>query len=131
MRKYLFSLLVFGFGVLFLTGCGSSNKVVCTYKGDSGEVPSSEEITAELDSDGKVVRIDGYLIYSSEDDAKNDFAYVEAIYGDSVSLDGKKIMVKNLQNSDEWGSLVGYTKDEFIKYVESTFSGDSSKTSCK
>lgn len=122
MKKLLYSFLLLGFGVVVITGCGSSssNKVVCKYSESDPEIDTTyEEITATLDSDGKVKEISGLIEYRTEDAAKSDFKYAEEYYGESVKLDGKKMFLSNLEKDERYSKIVGKTKDEFIEYIKS------------
>jgi hypothetical protein len=124
MKKSIFSLLILFAGVLLLTGCGSSNKVVCTVKLETNDM-ESQELTAELDKDNKVEKIQLVISYTSKDAAKTDYESAKSYYGDSISQSGKKITVKDLQTKSGWKDIVGKTKEEFIEYAKTSAGLDS------
>ncbi len=119
MKKSIFSLLIVFVGVLLLTGCGSKKDVVCTVKLENSKI-TSQELSAELDSDKKVKTIELAIYYSDSESAKTDFETAKSYYGDLIKLSGKKIIVTDLQTKSGWKDQVGKTKEEFIEYAKSS-----------
>ena len=135
MKKYLSAALVFVFGVLFLTGCGSSgNKVVCSGETATDSGTYKGELTATI-KDDKVSEVSAVFEFSTEErsfskNLINLLKLAEAFMAEGsdlgISNSGKKVTVKNMTEmlkdaTDEEGNpvtVIGATKEEFIKYAE-------------
>ena len=122
-KKLLFGFTTAVCGLLLLTGCGSSNKVVCSSTLESTTGKKVEyEVTAEIDSDNKIKSVTAAFIYESEEDANDAYdsfkerkASVEAegeILDYDVTKSGKKLIVGS---TGEFEKLIGYSKDDFVK----------------
>ena len=134
-KKFLYGIVAFGFGALLLTGCGgSSNKVVCSgdFK-EGGQKIASGEIAATLDDSDKVKDVSATMTFEDEQTAT---AYQQLMeeFGSSglgikATRSGKKVTISNYDvlSSSAEDSLVGVSKADFIKAMES----DGSGLSCK
>lgn len=117
MKKIFGIVFVFAF-VALLTGCGSGSKVSCTFVSNSGESPK-EIMTAEFDSDGKVTKLTGEVVFKDADTAKENFEYVSAGFKDDAKVSGTTIILNNLESKAQYSNIVGMTKDEYISYMKS------------
>lgn len=131
MKKYL---LVFLCALtLVVTGCGK-NQVTCTATLEESGVKMDAKVVADFDKDSKLS--DATFEYEFNDSSIVDqycsiFKLMEdAAKGITVECSGKKITIKGYAKvaSDEEESLVGVTKEEFIKQVEESEEG---KFTCK
>ena len=121
MKKSIFSLLIVFVGVLLLTGCGSKseNTAVCTVKLKNSKI-TSQELSAKLDDEKKVKTIELVVNYSDSESAKSDYESAKSYYGDLIKLNGKKIVISDLQTKAGWKDQVGKTKEEFFTYAKSS-----------
>lgn len=131
-----------------LTGCGGSkNQVVCSATMEEDGQKATAEVVAELDSNDKIK--DATISYKFDDqDAADQFYSMYQMLvsmseqsGEKLDIDikksGKTITISNyaaleaMQSEDEDSEkLIGMSKDDFIKKVESDNS-DGAKWSCK
>ena len=129
-NKFYLGLIGVGCGLLFLTGCGSSNKVTCTATQEEDGKKMSAEIVATLDGD-KVKSVAATLEFDSEETASQYYGFISLANafaeegGEKIDakLDGKKIVVNNYEKMSEQGEIAGLTKDEFIKKMEADEAG--------
>ena len=136
MKKYLSLVLVFVFGVVFLTGCGSSsgggNKVVCTGESPTETGTYKGEITATI-KDDKVSEVSAVMEFTTEEEATQYVSLLklaEAFMSEGtdlgISSSGKKVTIKNMTEllkdaTDDEGNavtVIGGSKEDFIKYAE-------------
>ena len=132
MKKYF--LVVFCALVLFVvTGCGSKNQVKCSGKLSEGEMNILAEVIADFDKDDKLT--DATISYELDDeDTATQYCSLFKLMQDeekgvTVTCSGKKITIKgyaNLDSEEEEDSVVGKTKEEFIKYMQ-----EEEKLTCK
>ena len=117
--------------LLFVTGCGGSkNSVTCTASEESDGIKMTAEIVAEFDDNDKLT--DATIEYDLGDSTVAEqycsfFKLMEdSEKGVSVKCSGTKITVNGyaqIEDAEEEESVIGMTKDEFIKKVESTEDG--------
>ena len=134
-NKLMVNLLLGGFGIFLLTGCGSTtDKVVCKVSEEAGELTMAAEVTATLNDD-KVESVTAEITFNSENTAASYYNILmgreEATEEESklkAKLDGNKITIENFEytiekNNDEEGSIgikiIGESKDNFISIMES------------
>ena len=144
MKKGLLLLFVSVFGLVLLTGCGDSGKkVTCTadMEGEDGKKAGTAEIVAELDDSDKVKAVSATMEFDDADYASQAYGMISLMNAfmegqeDAVKidakLDGKKLTINNFDaymDSDEETKMIGMTKDDFIKAMESN---EEMKASCK
>ncbi len=107
--------------LVVLTGCGGK-KVTCTGSYSEGGINVKAEVTANLDADDKIT--DVALVYTF-DDKETATSYCSLIKlmedpdkGITVDCSGSKITVKGMAGLDNDDSMVGKTKDDFVKMAE-------------
>lgn len=150
MKKFYVGAIASVCGLLLLTGCGGSgNKVTCTASFEEDGHKYSGEVVAELDSNDKVKDATISMTFENSDDADQFYSMIQMVLGMAKSFaeegqevpnidikkDGKKIIIDNYAefaklNSGEEDevNIIGMTKDEFIKQLESD---EDEKWSCK
>ena len=122
MKKYLFVLVCAL--LLLVTGCGNKNQVKCTGKDESTGMEA--QIVADFDDNSKLV--DASVVYDVKDkDTVEQYCSLFKLMentdkGVSVSCSGTKITIKGFAkmeaDEDEEDSMIGKTKEEFIKAME-------------
>lgn len=142
-NKYFLGLIVSVFGLVLLTGCGGSSgkKVTCTADlNENGTNYGTAEIIAKLNDSDKVTGASMVMKIKDETYAQQIYAMftlVNSMAQDEsqkidAKLDGKTITINNLEaymNATEEGKgLVGMSKEDFIKAIESD---ESMKAVCK
>ena len=121
MKNKLFALLIIGFGLLLLTGCGSSDdKIVCTSSEEDFGITIDAEIVAKL-KDKKVDSVSAEFVLDTEENA-------EALYSllggedSGAKVEGTKVIVSDfsgmLNSLDEETTVIGMAKEDFIKLIE-------------
>ena len=122
MKKYF--LVVFCVMLLFLvTGCGGK-KVTCKQSVNESGIKMDAEVIADLDDNDKVTG--ATVVYDLGDkDTANSYCSLMKLAEDkekgvTVECSGSKITIKGMASMDEGedDSMIGKTKDEFIKYAE-------------
>ena len=150
MKKLQLGAVVGVSALVLLTGCGGSgNKVNCTANVDEDGHKYKAEIIAELDND-KVKDVTASMTFENADDADQLYNSYTAIINMAkqyaqegqevpdidIKKNGKTVTISNYADfastmeSENDEKLIGITKDEFIKKIEST-SEDDIKWSCK
>ena len=150
MKKLQLGAVVGVSALVLLTGCGGSgNKVNCTANFEEEGHKYKAEMIAELDND-KVKDLSASMTFESADDADQFYSSYQAIinmakqYAEEgqeipeidIKKSGKTITISNYAaltstiDSEDGEKLIGITKDEFIKKVES-MDEDGVKWSCK
>ena len=126
MKKLLFLLPL----LFFITGCG--NKVTCTYKIEEDGKKYEAKVVANLKND-KVESGKMELTFDSKDEAEQYCNLIKAFMGfaseeDKVDIkcSGKKMTINSLDFGSE-DSIIGKTKDEFIKAIKE----ENSEAVCK
>ena len=141
MKKLQLGAVVGVGSLLLLTGCGGSGESFkCPADFEEEGHKYSAELKVELDGDKKVKDADSTMIFENEDDANQFYSSYQMIINlakqfaeddkDIPEIDikqsGKKVTISNYaslleMNSDdeEQESIVGMTKDEFIKKLQS------------
>lgn len=120
--------------VFFVAGCSKKNQVTCTGTMSEGGEEFKAEVIAEFDKDDKLV--DATIVEDLGSKEKADQlcslykAFVPADQGIDVSCSGSKVTIKGYAklDSDEEDSMIGKTKEEFIKAIEEESEG---KITCK
>lgn len=143
MKKYCFTFIALLCFTFLLTGCGSSNKMVCSGDfEDEGEKHGTTEITAEFE-EGKVKKVSAEMIFDNNEYASQAYSMVELFIKLSeqeaaqkgveapklnARLDGKKVVIDdyagfmdNSSSSEESSGVIGMSKDEFKKFVADTY----------
>ncbi len=102
MKKLGFLLSVFVLS-LVLTGCGKSNKLVCTMKNEqSGIGEMKTTATTYFNNKGNANKVDISIDYTatSESTAKTVYNTMKSTYKD-IKLDGKKVIIKQSVEPEE------------------------------
>ena len=133
MKKYL--LIVFcALLLVVVTGCGNKNQVKCTGTMSEGGVNISAEIIADFDENDKLVDATAIEDLGSKEKADQMCALFKAFMtedtGVDISCSGSKVTIKGYakMDADEEDSMIGKTKEEFIKAMEDEGEG---KLTCK
>lgn len=150
MKKLYLGAVVGASALLLLTGCGSGNKVNCTASFEEGGHKYTGELIADLDNDDKVKDLSASMTFETEEDADQFYSMYESLinmakqYAEegqevpeiNIKKDGKKVIISDYAALEEMGSdedgekLIGMSKDDFIKKIESDES-DGTKWTCK
>ena len=127
MKKYFLIVLLLAL-VLVVTGCGSKNQLKCTGSYTEGGTTMKAEIVADFTKDDKL--IDANVVYDLKDETTaNQYCSLfklmeDAEKGISVKCSGSKITIEgfakmeNEYGDQEFSTLVGKTKEEFKKAIE-------------
>lgn len=127
MKKYFLTVLLLAL-VLVVTGCGSKNQLKCTGSYTEGGTTMEAEIVADFTEDDKL--IDANVVYDLKDETTaNQYCSLfklmeDAEKGISVKCSGSKITIEgfakmeNEYGDQEFSTLVGKTKEEFKKAIE-------------
>lgn len=137
MKKMLFGLAALS--LVALTGCGKKNEVVCTSNMKEDGVEAKIKVTGKL-KDNKIDSVKATMTFNSKEDADKYcgiMALVAGMAGDEKKLEytckGKTITINNydqLSDEEEDKSVIGMSKEDFIKEMESS-STDDGKVTCK
>lgn len=121
--------LVMVFGALLLvslTGCGNKNQIKCTAEQTQSGITMKSEVTAELDSNDKIKSVSAAIDFGSKEMASAMCTMYNSApeEGLSVSCDGSKMKINDFEkyvsaDSDSEAKIVGISKDEFKKGMES------------
>lgn len=125
MKKFAILLLV---GLFFVVGCGkNNNKVVCKATTTEEGKTIKAEVVATLKNE-KVSDVSATMVFDDESTAQafcglyglaNQYAEKETDKID-INCKGKTVKIKNFAKilDSEENSIIGLSKDEFIKQVE-------------
>lgn len=135
MKKVFMGLISFGCGVLLLTGCGSSNKVVCSLSTTDEDAEITADIIATIEDD-KVKGVSAKMVFDTEANASTFYGfltiaqqYSEEKINLDAKLDGKTISIgdysymieqeANEEDGIEEIKVIGKSKQSFIDLMES------------
>ena len=134
MKKVFIGLIGFGCGLLLLTGCGSSNKVVCSLSSTDEDAEVTADIIATIEDD-KVKGVSAKMMFDTEANASTFYGflniaqqYSEDAKNLDAKLDGKTITIGDYsymlehEASKEEGleevKVIGKPKQSFIDLME-------------
>ena len=128
MKKVVFLIAICA---LFLTGCGSKDKLVCSGKTDMMGYSVEAKVTAEFKND-KVSDVKAELVFDDEDTAKSMcsmFELANSMAGSeeekmSIECKGKSLVFKDfsqlIEDEETNEKVIGMSKADFIKEMEET-----------
>lgn len=136
MKRYFLGVLCALFAVA-VTGCGNKNQIKCNASLSEAGMNLEAEIVADFDDNDKLT--DATIVYDLKDSetAKQYCSLFKLMEdkekGIEVECSGSKVTIKGYAKIDEAEdendkSLIGATKEEFIKEMESSEEG---KFTCK
>lgn len=152
MKKTYLGVIAGVLSLLLLTGCGSKNQLKCTATAEQNGKKYTGEVIAELDDNDKIKDASMSLTFGSSEEASQAYAMFQFAIGIAqsmaeegqdvpnvdIKIDGKTLTISNyaayasLNSSDEEDKveIIGMSKEEFIKKLESDTS-DNAKWTCK
>ena len=120
--------LVMVFGALLLvslTGCGAKNQVKCTSTSTELGMEMKTEVIADLDKDNNIKALSATIDFGSKETANTmcSLYKLSEQEGLSVSCSGSKMTIKGydkmISDEDDDVKLIGMSKDDFVKGMES------------
>lgn len=150
MKIKYFGVIVGVLSLLLLTGCGSKNQLKCTAEVEQNGSKYSGKMIVELDGNDKVKDATMEMTFDNEDEANQTYSMFQLVIGMAKSMaeegqevpdidikkDGKTLTISNyasfakFTSDEENESLIGMSKEDFIKKVEAD-SSSGGKWTCK